>query len=60
MKRLILIIGVAAVLLGGVFILQGVNILPGSFMTGHRVWAFYGAGLVVVGLLAVWWSGRRR
>jgi hypothetical protein len=43
---------VAAILavIGVVWILQGVNILPGSFMTGHIEWAYRGAGALVVGL----------
>jgi hypothetical protein len=46
-------LNVAAVLCliaGGVWFLQGINVLPGSFMTGQRKWAVYGAVLVVVGL----------
>ena len=37
-------------LIGIIWILQGVNILPGSFMTGHIIWAIYGA------LLGRWWA----
>jgi hypothetical protein len=29
--------------LGVVWILQGINVLPGSFMTGHIQWAIFGA-----------------
>ena len=41
-------VGVGAVLdlVGTVWILQGLNILPGSFMTGQPFWA--GAGLVAM------------
>ena len=40
-------------LVGGVWILQGVGLLPGSFMTGRLFWAVAGAiMLVVAGLLA--------
>lgn len=46
--------------IGIVWILQGFNILPGSFMTGHIIWAIYGAPLAIVGAALVWWLNRRR
>jgi len=51
------------VLMGGVWLLQGIGILPGSFMTGQPFWAVMGAILVVVGVLLVFGgtrSNRRR
>ena len=42
--------GVLCLLVGCVWILQGINILPGSFMTGQTKWAIYGGLLVVVGI----------
>ena len=39
------------ILIGGVWILQGINVLPGSFMTGQTQWAVYGAIAVVVGVV---------
>jgi hypothetical protein len=42
--------GILCLLSGCVWILQGINILPGSFMTGQTKWAVYGALLVVVGI----------
>ena len=39
------------ILMGGVWFLQGINVLPGSFMTGHIEWAVYGAIAVAVGLM---------
>jgi hypothetical protein len=60
MKLLLRIIGIAAVLIGGIWMLQGFNLLPGSFMTGDLKWAACGAGLGVVGatLLVRGWSRR--
>ena len=37
------------VLVGAVWLLQGVGILPGSFMTGQLFWAVMGAIFLVVG-----------
>ncbi len=42
--------GVLCLLVGCVWILQGVNILPGSFMTGQPFWAGAGAVAVIVGM----------
>jgi hypothetical protein len=47
-------------LIGVIWILQGVNVLPGSFMTGHIQWAIYGAILAAVGAALVWWLNRPR
>jgi uncharacterized membrane protein HdeD (DUF308 family) len=47
------------VLVGIVWILQGINVLPGSFMTGQTKWAVYGALLLVVGIVLGVRAGRR-
>jgi hypothetical protein len=47
-------------LIGCVWILQGINVLPGSFMTGHIQWAIYGAVLAILGAILVWWLNRGR
>ena len=51
MRMLMTILGALLVLMGGVWILQGINVLPGSFMTGQTKWATYGAVAVVVGIV---------
>jgi hypothetical protein len=38
------------VLAGVIWFLQGINVLPGSFMTGQTRWAIYGAIDVAVGI----------
>jgi len=42
MKIFLNIVGVLLVFVGAVWFLQGINILPGSFMTGQTLWAIYG------------------
>ena len=59
MKRVALIIGLVLVAVGIVWILQGLDLLKGSFMTGHSFWAWMGALAVLVGLPLVA-RGRRR
>ena len=45
------ILGALCVLMGVVWIFQGINVLPGSFMTGDINWSYRGAALAVVGLV---------
>jgi len=52
------ILGVLLVLVGIVWILQGINVLPGSFMTGQMQWAIYGAISVAIGIALFVVSGR--
>ena len=53
MKLVLSIFGAVLALLGGVWILQGINVLPGSFMTGQIKWAIYGCVAVAAGLLMI-------
>jgi uncharacterized membrane protein YhhN len=52
--------GVLFLLAGCVWILQGINVLPGSFMTGQTKWAVYGAILAAVGIGLLISANRRR
>jgi hypothetical protein len=54
------VLGVVCLLLGLVWIGQGVNILPGSFMSGQAMWAIIGLVLVVVGAWLLWSLARGR
>ena len=51
--------GIVMVLMGTIWFLQGINILPGSFMTGQIRWAVYGGIAFVVGLGLVARAKRR-
>ncbi len=53
MRYVLLIVGGLMILMGGVWLLQGIGILPGSFMTGQLFWAVMGAVLLAVGGLLV-------
>ena len=54
------VVGLVLVLTGVVWFLQGIRILPGSFMTGSRFWAVTGAVLVLAGIAILWGPARRR
>jgi membrane protein implicated in regulation of membrane protease activity len=51
MRKFVNVLAILSLLMGIVWILQGVNILPGSFMTGDIRWAWNGIVAVVVGIL---------
>lgn len=57
------VLGVALVLSGGLWALQGLGIVmwpAESFMLAERVWAIYGTITAAVGVLLFWWGSRRR
>ncbi len=56
------LLGVLMVCLGGVWILQGLDIAfqGGSFMAGDPKWAVYGAILALFGIGQAIWSFTRR
>ena len=53
------IAGVLCLLVGGVWFLQGINVLPGSFMTGQTKWAIIG-GLVIIAGIGLLIAANRR
>ena len=60
MKIVLIIIAILFLLVGVVWILQGINILPGSFMTGQIQWAYAGIVSVLIGGGLLWIALRRR
>jgi hypothetical protein len=59
MRLTLKILAICLMGMGTVWILQGVNILPGSFMTGQKIWAYRGAATAVVGLILLLITLRR-
>ena len=60
MRRTLSILGIIFFSLGLIWILQGINVLPGSFMTGQIAWAYRGGALAIAGLLMLRFTRRRR
>lgn len=54
------IAGVMLIVLGGIWFLQGIDVLPGSFMTGQVRWAVYGGIAFAAGALLLLAINRRR
>ena len=53
-------LAVLCLLTGCVWILQGINVLPGSFMTGQTKWAVYGVLVAAAGVGLLVWARRGR
>ena len=50
-RLVLVVVGVVALVVGGVWIGQGSNLIPGSFMTGNGMWLGIGLVVAVVGLV---------
>jgi len=48
------------IVFGIIWILQGVKVLPGSFMTGQVKWAYRGGIAVIAGVILIVVAGRRK
>ena len=62
LRLLAQVLGVALVLAGGLWALQGLGIVmwpTESFMLAEREWALYGAITVIIGVLLFRWGSRR-
>jgi hypothetical protein len=59
MRIVLQIAGILLVTLGCIWFLQGINVLPGSFMTGQVRWAVYGGIAAVVGIGLLFAAKRR-
>ena len=60
MRIVVNIVGIALVILGSIWFLQGINVLPGSFMSGQMRWAVRGGILVFAGIVGLVWANRKR
>jgi len=60
MKIALNVVGVLLVLAGSIWFLQGINVLPGSFMSGQTQWAVRGGIAALVGVGVLLWANRKR
>ena len=58
MRLVLNVVGAVLALLGVIWILQGMNVLPGSFMTGQMKWAYYGVIALVAGCVMLFAAKR--
>jgi hypothetical protein len=54
------IFAVLLMLTGLVWFLQGVNVLPGSYMTGNPQWAINGVITIAIGAVMFWYMSRKK
>jgi glucose dehydrogenase len=60
MSTVRVVLGAVVALIGLLFAGQGLNLVPGSFMTGDRTWFWVGLVLLVIGIVLVVSGLRRR
>jgi uncharacterized membrane protein YidH (DUF202 family) len=58
MRITLIVVGVLLMVFGAVWFFQGINVLPGSFMTGQTQWAVYGGIAFVVGVFVIYLARR--
>ncbi len=58
-RNVLRVVGVVALVVGAVWVGQGLGYLPGSFMTGVRFWFWVGLACVLAGLGLLLFSRRR-
>ena len=60
MRTVTRVVLVLAILIGVVWIGQGVGLIRGSFMTGRVEWSVIGSIVAGVAAIALWWTSRPR
>ena len=61
-KGIIAVIGIAAIMMGGLWILQGLDIVrwpASSFMLGDTTWTRNGTVLAVIGVFLIWFARKK-
>jgi hypothetical protein len=59
LKNILKTFAILLMIAGVVWALQGLNILPGTFMRGDPQWVINGAIIAVVGAGLFWFSNRK-
>jgi len=62
MRALLLVVGIAAIAMGCLWIGQGLGYIhwpASSFMISQIKWAYYGGALTLLGVFILFWSRRR-
>jgi hypothetical protein len=60
MRIVVNVVAILALLLGGLWILQGANVVAGSVMSGQSQWLYIGIILVLAAAGLLWWVNRRK
>jgi uncharacterized membrane protein SirB2 len=54
------LVGIVLIFAGGIWFLQGINVIPGSFMTGQSQWALYGGITFIIGMVLMLVANRKK
>jgi hypothetical protein len=60
MRIFLNIIAVLMILVGGVWFLQGINVIGGSVMTGQSQWTLIGGIVFVIGIASLIFANRKK
>jgi len=60
MKYALRVFAILLIVVGTIWVLQGINVLPGSFMTGQIQWAYRGGIAALAGVALLLFAGRRK
>jgi hypothetical protein len=60
MKILLNVVAVLLILPGVIFFLQGINVFPGSFMSGQTQWVINGGVMIILGAGLLWFANFRK
>jgi hypothetical protein len=58
-KTILKILAILLILAGGIWTLQGINILPGSYMSGNPQWVVNGVITILIGVGLFWFTNRK-
>jgi hypothetical protein len=59
MNTFIRILAIIFILVGILWILQGINVVPGSIMSGHIQYSIYGIIVAAIGVIGLVFANRR-
>jgi hypothetical protein len=54
------VLATSLIVVGAIWVLQGINVLPGSYMTGQIQWAYRGGIAAAVGVALLLFASRIR
>jgi len=60
LKTILIVFAILLILAGGVWTLQGLSILHGTFMRGNPQWVINGAVTALVGAGLLWFASRKK
>jgi uncharacterized membrane protein HdeD (DUF308 family) len=60
MKIAATVFSILLILVGAVWYLQGINVIGGSVMTGQSQWSVYGSIAIVIGILLLVYTNRKK